>query len=70
MKHKLIGYGLAIATIVIFVIEPASSWMNIWTSMACLLAGVYYIYKSEILMGLILILIATIVDIIFNWYVV
>jgi hypothetical protein len=70
MKHKLIGYGLAIATLVIFYIEPAASGWNIWTSMTCLLAGAYYIYKSEILLGIILILISAMVDIVFNWYVV
>jgi hypothetical protein len=70
MKHKLIGYGLAIATLTVFYIEPATSGWNVLTGLVCFIAGAYYIYKSEILLGMILMLISLIVDIVFNWYVV
>jgi hypothetical protein len=70
MKHKLIGYGLAIATLTVFYIEPATSGWNVLSALICLIAGAYYIYKSEIILGMILMLISLIVDIVFNWYVV
>ncbi len=70
MKHKLIGYGLAIATLTVFYIEPATSGWNVITGLVCLIAGIYYTYKSEMILGMILLLISLIVDIVFNWYVV
>jgi hypothetical protein len=70
MKHKLIGYGLAIATLTVFYIEPATSGWNVLTGLVCLLAGIYYTYKGEMILGMILLLISLIVDIVFNWYVV
>ena len=70
MKHKLIGYGLAIATLVILYIVPATSGWNVLSGLVCLIAGAYYTYKSEMILGMILLLISLIVDIVFNWYVV
>jgi hypothetical protein len=70
MKHKLIGYGLAIATLTVFYIEPATSGWNVLTGLVCLIAGIYYTYRSEMILGMILLLISLIVDIVFNWYVV
>jgi len=69
MKHKLIGYGLAIATLTVFYIEPATSGWNVLTGLVCLIAGAYYIYKSEAILGNILLLISLMVNIVFNWYV-
>jgi len=69
MKHKLIGYGLAMVTVVVFYIVPITSGWNVLTGLVCLIAGAYYIYKSEAILGNILLLISLMVNIVFNWYV-
>ena len=54
MKHKLIGYGLAIATLTVFYIVPATSGWNVLTGLVCLIAVIYYTYNTEMILGMIL----------------
>jgi hypothetical protein len=58
MKHKLIGYALAMVTVVVFYIVPITSGWNVLTGLSCLLAGIHYYYEGENLMATVLMLIS------------
>jgi hypothetical protein len=58
MKHKLIGYALAMVTVVVFYIVPITSGWNVLTGLVCLLAGIHYYYEGENLMATVLMLIS------------